>query len=405
MLARPPVVKAAAPLTVTSDADGGGTCPGADCTLRQAIATAQAGETINFAVGVTTINLTTDKLLINRNLTINGPGANLLTVRRSTGNFRIFQFASGGVNTISGLTIANGSGNFGGGIFNESASILTVTGCSITGNGGGIYNGNATLTVINSTISGNVSGGGIFNSEGIVNITSATISGNSGLGGILNGGGTVNITNATISGNSSVGISNPVGAVNARNTIIALNSGADVNGPLSSQGYNLIGNTNNNIFGTSTGNQLNVTAAQLNLGPLHDNGGPTLTHALGSGSFAIEKGHSSGSITDQRGFARPVVSPLTSNPIGDGSDIGAYEVQADILPGCDNVNLVVNNNNDDASAGSLRAVIANACAGSTIIFAFNVRGAITLASELLIAKPLIINGPRRESVVGGAQRR
>ncbi len=39
----------AATLTVTSAADAGGTCPGANCTLRQAIATAGAGDTINLS--------------------------------------------------------------------------------------------------------------------------------------------------------------------------------------------------------------------------------------------------------------------------------------------------------------------------------------------------------------------
>lgn len=72
----------AATLTVTSAADAGGTCPGANCTLRQAIATAGASDTINFASGLTTITLTSGELAITRNLIIAGPGANLLTVQR-----------------------------------------------------------------------------------------------------------------------------------------------------------------------------------------------------------------------------------------------------------------------------------------------------------------------------------
>ncbi len=129
LLARPPVVKAAT-LTVTSGADAGGTCPGASCTLRQAIATAAAGDTINFAADVATITLTSAELLINKNLTINGPGANLLRVQRSTAGgtpaFRIFNIA-GNVNvTISGLTIANGSApaSGGGGISNNSTGTV-----------------------------------------------------------------------------------------------------------------------------------------------------------------------------------------------------------------------------------------------------------------------------------------
>jgi hypothetical protein len=67
----------------------------------------------------------------------------------------------------------------------------------------------------------------------------------------------------------------------------------------------------------------------LNLGPLQDNGGPTRTHALLSGSFAIDKGHSSGSSADQRNFIRLVDNPATSNAVGgDGGDIGAFEFGA-----------------------------------------------------------------------------
>ena len=83
-------------------------------TLRQAILDAAAGDTINFSLpsGATTIILT-DQLLINKNLTITGPGANLLSVVRGRAQgqpffkFRIFEIDSGNV-TISGLTISNG---------------------------------------------------------------------------------------------------------------------------------------------------------------------------------------------------------------------------------------------------------------------------------------------------------
>ena len=90
-----PPVSWAATLTVTSPADAGGTCPGANCTLRQAIATAAPNDTINFSLPAnSTIALTSAELLINKNLTISGPGANLLTVQRSTAFatplFRIF---------------------------------------------------------------------------------------------------------------------------------------------------------------------------------------------------------------------------------------------------------------------------------------------------------------------------
>src|SRR5258706_3617798 len=145
--------------------------------------------------------------------------------------------------------------------------------------------------------------------------------------------------------------------------------------------------------GDQFGTQNNPTPA--NLDPmLKDNGGPTFTHALQSGSPAIENGKSFGANVDQRGFARPVDSLSFPNAIGgDGSDIGAYEVQADILPGCSNLNRIVNNTSD-GMGGSLRDVIGTVCAGSTITFAPNVTGEITLTSgELVINKSLTINGP------------
>ena len=361
-----PVAVQAATLTVTSDGDAGGTCPGATCTLRQAIATASPGDTIDFAGGITTIDLTSAELLIDKNLTINGAGANLLTVRRSavagTPDFRIFRITAGNV-TLSGLTIANGRqlNGSGGGILNDTGT-LTVAGCSISGNsasvmtgtgGGGIFNSNGgTVNVIRSTLSsnygncpfGSCGGGGVFNSTGgTMNITNSTLSanstfsGNSGAGGngVFNSaGGTVNIANSTLSANYNGfrggGVHNE-GTVNARNTIMANNStrsgiGQDFDGTLVSQGYNLIRATNNTtITGDTTGNQLNVDPL---IGPLQDNGGPTFTHALLPGSTAIDGGHSSGSSTDQRGLPRPVDDPGLPNATGgDGSDIGAFEVQ------------------------------------------------------------------------------
>lgn len=167
----------AATLTVNSIADDGtGTCTVSKCRLRDAILSASpagTGDTITFSLPANSaITLTSAELLINKNLTINGPGANLLTVQRSADSFRIFHITSGGLNVISGLTIANGNpADSGGGIYNQSNSILTVTGCAISGNsvlsngafpssGGGIYNVNAALTLTNSTISGNTATGG-----------------------------------------------------------------------------------------------------------------------------------------------------------------------------------------------------------------------------------------------------
>src|SRR6516225_10643417 len=150
----------AATITVTNTNDSGAG------SLRQAIADAVNGDTIDF--GVTgTITLTTGELLVNKGISINGPGSDHLTVdgNHASGVFQV-QLDGGGAATIAGLTITNGNANWGGGIFSES-SMLTVNNCNISGNsapgtfgqGGGIFNdvafSNGMLEILNSTISGN----------------------------------------------------------------------------------------------------------------------------------------------------------------------------------------------------------------------------------------------------------
>src|SRR6185369_5420434 len=75
-------------ITVTNTNDGG---PGS---LRQALADANDRDTIGFAV-TGTISLTSGELVIDKNITISGPGSNLLTVRRSSGSFRVFHVMPG----------------------------------------------------------------------------------------------------------------------------------------------------------------------------------------------------------------------------------------------------------------------------------------------------------------------
>ena len=94
----------AATITVTNTNDDGAG------SLRQAIADANNGDTINFGVAGT-ITLTTGELLVDKSITISGPGSDNLTV---DGNFasRVFHVSSGVTATIAGLTITNGNGQF-----------------------------------------------------------------------------------------------------------------------------------------------------------------------------------------------------------------------------------------------------------------------------------------------------
>src|SRR4030095_5945051 len=91
----------AATITVTNGNDDG---PGS---LRQAILNASSGDIINFVPSVRTVNLTSDELVIDKNLTITGPFAHRVTVRRSPSSFRIFRIPSRAVTVfISRLTIS-----------------------------------------------------------------------------------------------------------------------------------------------------------------------------------------------------------------------------------------------------------------------------------------------------------
>jgi hypothetical protein len=151
----------AATITVTNANDSG---PGS---LRQALANANNGDRINFAV-TGTIMLTSGELLVNKNVTISGPGANQLSIDASNtfGAVCIFHVVSGEAVTISGLTITNGST----GIWNDEA-IITVSNCVVSDiSSTGLYNsveqgsGGASITIANSLVSD--SGNGIVNRSG-----------------------------------------------------------------------------------------------------------------------------------------------------------------------------------------------------------------------------------------------
>jgi hypothetical protein len=202
-------------LTVLNNQNSG---PGS---LRDTIAAAANGDTIDFdpSLAGQTITLTSGPLLLNKNLDIEGPGADVLAV---SGNHAsaVFQVASARTVSLSGLTIENGRGANGGGIYNQGT--LTVQDSAITNNtaaafqafGGGIANVGGTLTVVHCTLSGNDGGmdaGAIFTS-GPATIRDSTIAGNMAYfaGGIEARLGVIThprliITSSTIAGNTGMG--------------------------------------------------------------------------------------------------------------------------------------------------------------------------------------------------------
>src|SRR5262249_47115684 len=154
-------------IVVTNTNDSG---PGS---LRDALAVANDGDTID-ATGISgTILLTSGELQITHAVTINGPGAESLIVS-GNGTSRVFDNLASNV-TISGFYIGGGSapGDNGGGILNEGGNFATLRlkQCIIVGNsaefGGGIFNFNGRLKVHKCTLNSNAaasSGGAIANS-------------------------------------------------------------------------------------------------------------------------------------------------------------------------------------------------------------------------------------------------
>jgi hypothetical protein len=313
-------------IVVTNTNDNG---PGS---LRQALVEANDGDTID-ATGISgAIMLTSGVLLVDRSVTINGAGADMLAVD-GNGASRVFQIASDQTVTISGFTIRNGhAGTAGGGIDNESASTVTVTNCTLSGNiaglGSGIFNG-GTLTVANSTFSNNMAseGAGTYNSgAGTLTITNCTISGNmaSLTGSASFNLGTMHMANSMLSDNSAA-----LGAIHSESTLdignTVLNTGAaggrifDNSGTIISHGYNLCSDDGGGFL-TGAGDQINTDPL---LGPLQDNGGPTFTHELLSGSPAIDTGDPNFTpppFFDQRG-------PGFDRVVNGRIDIGSFEVQ------------------------------------------------------------------------------
>ncbi|MBV6393172.1 MAG: hypothetical protein KPEEDBHJ_02408 [Anaerolineales bacterium] len=373
----------AASLTVNSADDTVGN--DSACTLREAITNAnnddQSGSTdcaagsgadvITFAANYT-ITLGSQLPAVTSQITITGNGAaNTIVQANAAPNvatYRVFEVSATGNLTLDGLTVRHGrcngscatnsnsgggilniggtvtvtdsalsgnSANSGGGIYNNNNGTVAVTNSALSGNiagyGGGIYSDNySTVTVANSTISGNSatasSGGGIFNYyQSTLTVTNSTLSGNSTTyrgGGIYNAfTGTATVTNSTLSGNSADnfggGIYNNVGTLNYSNTIIANSAGGDcING-------GTIGANANNLV--EDGSCSASLSGDPNLGPLQDNGGPTQTHALLTGSAAIDAG-------DATTCAAPPVNNLdqrgVTRPQGAGCDIGSYELDA-----------------------------------------------------------------------------
>ncbi|HEY7312208.1 MAG TPA: choice-of-anchor Q domain-containing protein [Gemmataceae bacterium] len=302
--------------------------------------------------------------------------------------------ASNGSLTILGTTMAGnlltgGAGGDGGTGTTPNGGPGGNGGVGGTSDGGGLFSAQNTVTVVNSTFGGPSTGsnptansnvlvgglGGNGGNAGTPHLVAFNDGGNGGDGGSVHGGGvfvgsgTATFLNVTIAnnqatasdlggaggsgahssgpipglpgtpGNPGVGsgggyFADPTSTDNIGNSIIDLNaavSGNDLFGAFASLGHNIVGNPAG-ATGLVGSDMTNITAAELNLGPLQNNGGPTSTVALlttGTPSVAIDAGDNTlvtsppftNPATDQRGgtFARIVNGKV---------DVGAFEVQS-----------------------------------------------------------------------------
>jgi CSLREA domain-containing protein len=282
-------------------------------------------------------------------------GADNATAASAGGNGNGGAIFNGGVLTLNGCTVSGNSalggrggdgssaggsvrgGNGGaaqGAIFNDTNAILTMTNCTVvnnTANGG--TGGSSPASGGGFAGNGGEATGGLVNA-GTVTVTATTFVSNFGTGG--NGGTGTTKFNGGSAGKGVGGIASKSNATTVRDTITADNGGngthVDVDGSFTSSGYNLIGAGDSSTGFTATGDQVGTATAPLPAGYISfgNNGGGTDTVSLASTSRSIDKGKAFGLAFDQRGLPRVV--GVASAPGGDGSDIGAFELQSTPSP-------------------------------------------------------------------------
>jgi hypothetical protein len=354
----------AATITVNSTADlfpaDAAACSSGNngtCTLRGAIARAAYGDTVDFATDMIVSIVSGHTLPISESIAINGAGhivkvdgqnsitpftigpdaqASMyhLTIQNGNGgNVGGGAVYNGGSLLLQDSTLSDGDAAYGGGVFNNGS--LTIVRCTITNNragggGGGIANWyGSSVALLQSTVSGNSGfwGGAINNREGNVIVVNSTLANNNATAGgaIRNWLGYVTMTNSTldnptlgVSGTGSGGdIATYFGSVTLANTIVI----GSCNSTVTDQGGNLDGTADCGFASTTSRSN-----ASADLGPLQDNGGPTLTMLPGPSSDAVNAGID-GVCTawpanglDQRGEQRPQ---------GAHCDSGAVEIVGD----------------------------------------------------------------------------
>lgn len=318
----------AATFTVSKTADtNDGTC-NADCSLREAIAAANAAagaDTITLPAGTYTLTLGSE-LLITSDITINGAGSGTTFIEANAAagvtTYRVLH-NNGGTVTINGVTIrhgycngiCNGLSDNGGGIYNQAGS-LTLDASRVSTNyaylcGGGIYNA-ATLIIQNGSVIGgagaanasNDCGGGIYNhTGGTTTINASTVSANFTNPAGTGGGGIYNVATLIIQNGSLIG-----GAGAANHAV-----GTGVGGGI----YNAAGTTTIDASTVSANNSATAAGGIYNAATLNIQNG-SLIGGAGAANTATGNG---GGIFNAAGITTidaSTVSANTTNANGGG---------------------------------------------------------------------------------------
>ncbi len=375
------------PATTITVSNGNDSGPGS---LRQALAQADDGDTINFDPSVSTVTLTTAELAIDKSVTLSG--AQMVTVvRASQTEFRIFHVMPGHSVEIDGLTISGGhiTGDNGGGILNDN-STLTIAHCTVSGNaivtvssnnfGGGIHNsgtmtlnqvivnnnnavwsgqGSAvpsgggisntgTMTIIAGTVQSNYgfwSAGGIYNT-GMLTITGSMIVNNQtgdpghfgGSGGGIVNDGTMTIQDSTISGNTALGgdlQGGEGGGISGNNNTITnstITGNSALRGGGVAGGGNIAHTTFSNNSASRDGGAIYLTSA-LELGNTILKAGTSGVNIFNNGGSLITHGYNVCS-DDGSGFLNGPGDQINTDPmLGPLQDNGGPTFTHALLPG------------------------------------------------------------------------
>jgi PKD repeat protein len=323
--------------------------------LRQVVAEAPLGAVISFDLTIpAAITLTSGGLVLDRPLVLLGPGADQLTLDGSL-NDRVMVINNGGFAAVYGLTLTRGrTTGVGGCLLVDTASrahfdSTVFTDCESTGSnqvGGAVEVLNdSEMAMVYSLITDSRADYGAaaaVSRGGTLTLSNSTVSGNTARnsgGALADGaqGGTVIVNNSTLAdnaGGSGIDFYNTATSLTLFSSIVANNgvndcvivSGVTVN----SGGYNLVESPNNCTFAGPG----DITGVDPALDSLGLNGGVMMSHALLSGSPALDAGSCGGVGYDQRGQTRPEDHFGYTNA-ADGCDIGAFELAAVSEPTAD----------------------------------------------------------------------